>query len=896
MTQKISLSRRILPRILRPPVFEEDPGKSRQAASLYPILVMSAAAALLYLLISAFQGAVFLGTVGYILPVLAGLLMLQILSYFGQPRIASWMLVVGLALMLVVSTATADGVRSPAYAVFVDVVLIAGALLGTPAAVATGILAAGLGAFLVMAEGFGWATYPRVTQPATVYYFSIQLVILVALAVVWLSSRDIRAALVRASTELEKRLGIQAKLRSRVELGEILASLSAAFVSAGEDAVDELVVFALGELQSFLGADACLLESANGGEMPGEAGRLWSSSSSAAASASGLREALISDPTLGVDAAVGDALALHRPTDDQPSLLFWNAIDPWMASLSSVVVFPVWSVAAKEGLLVVGFGDRTVELEADVLAQIRTLAEIMVNGLNRIQVEKALRESLDELEQAEEAKHDLDYRYQLLFRDSAAAVYISEKDGRILDFNPAAYTMFAIPEWEETAINAADLYAHVEDRLQLQAAMEADGYIQDYPVELKTRDGRLLDCLITATVRRGRDGKVVGYQGIIRDVSQERHRQRQMDLQVRRLESLNRIGQAISGSTDPRVTYEVLLSEVIQLLGVDAASVLVTDAKSGLLVFGAGKGFRTEALRHSQLRFGEGFAGKAALSHQEIFAANLSGTTPFERSPQFAAEGFVSYCGLPLLAKGRVGGVLELFTRFSLEPSDAWWETARSFAAQAAVAMDSSNLFIELERSNLELVRAYDATLEGWAKAHDLRDHETVGHSKRVAEMTVRLASGLRLPGASLVHIYRGALLHDIGKLAIPDAILRKPGKLNEDEWKVMRQHPQLAYELLKGIGYLVPSLDIPRYHHEYWDGNGYPDGLSREGIPLAARIFTVVDVWDALTSDRPYRKAWQLEQVLDYLKERRGTQFDPGVVDVFLEILDGSGDSLSKA
>ena len=192
------------------------------------------------------------------------------------------------------------------------------------------------------------------------------------------------------------------------------------------------------------------------------------------------------------------------------------------------------------------------------------------------------------------------------------------------------------------------------------------------------------------------------------------------------------------------------------------------------------------------------------------------------------------------------------------------------------------------KRETLELVRAYDATLEGWAKAHDLRDHETMGHSKRVAEMTLRLASELDVPGERLVHIYRGALLHDIGKLAIPDAILRKPGKLSDDEWEVMRRHPVFAYELLKGIGFLAPSLDIPHYHHEHWDGKGYPEGLSHEGIPLAARIFAVVDVWDALTSDRPYREAWPEARVIDYLKEQSGTQFDPQVIKAFLRIIQG--------
>lgn len=882
--------RTLFARLVRPPVFEDDIERTRQAGALHPILIIAAGAAIIFLIAAGLEGPMFYGTVVYVVPLLIFLGALDLVSRRGWPRAASWILVVGLAALLAVSTAIMDGVRSPAYAVFVDVVLIAGALLGAGPAVATGILAAGLGAFFLLAEWAGWMAFPQFHYPSAVYFFSIQLVILVALAVARLSSRDIRSALARASEEIEQRLVIQDRLRTRAALGDILSSLSAAFVSAGEDSIDELVVYSLRELQEFLHAGAALLESADGGEQDEAGGKLWSSASPIPTVGVELHSVLESDPVFSVDLLVGDALVIRRSSHFNHAAQFWQALDPWMTGLSTVFVFPVQSVAAKEGVLLLGFQDHDARLEDDVLGGIRTLAEIIVNGLNRISVEKALRRSLEDLAQSENVKQELEYRYQLLFRDSADAVYISEKGGRILDFNPAAYALFGIPEWEQSEIDAADLYSSPEDRAKLQATMEADGYIQDYPVRLKTRDDRQLDCLITATVRRDREGEVVGYQGIIRDVSQERQRQHLINLQVRRLEALNRIGQAISGSTDHRVTYEVLLSEVIQLLEVDAASILVTDDKTGLLVFGAGKGFRTEALRHSQLRFGEGFAGMAALSHQEIFADDLSGSSPFERSPHFAAEGFVSYCGLPLLAKGRVGGVLELFTRETLEPSDAWWDTARAFASQAAVAMDSANLFVELERSNLELVQAYDATLEGWAKAHDLRDHETVGHSKRVAELTLRLASELDVPGERLVPIYRGALLHDIGKLAIPDAILRKPGKLSDDEWELMRKHPVFAYELLKGIGYLGPSLDIPRYHHEHWDGNGYPEGLKGDGIPLAARIFAVVDVWDALTSDRPYREAWPEARVIDYLKEHSGTQFDPAVVAAFINILDTTG------
>ncbi|NJN15152.1 MAG: response regulator [Oscillochloris sp.] len=188
------------------------------------------------------------------------------------------------------------------------------------------------------------------------------------------------------------------------------------------------------------------------------------------------------------------------------------------------------------------------------------------------------------------------------------------------------------------------------------------------------------------------------------------------------------------------------------------------------------------------------------------------------------------------------------------------------------------------------LARAYDATLEGWSRALDLRDHETEGHSRRVTEMTVRLAQAMGISGAAeLEHIRRGALLHDIGKMGIPDAILLKPGPLDEDEWTVMRRHPVMAHELLSPISYLDEALAIPWCHHERWDGSGYPRGLKGEQIPLAARIFAVVDVWDALSHDRPYRKAMPPEQVRQHLAALSGSHFDPQVLRVFLALLDSA-------
>jgi putative nucleotidyltransferase with HDIG domain len=191
------------------------------------------------------------------------------------------------------------------------------------------------------------------------------------------------------------------------------------------------------------------------------------------------------------------------------------------------------------------------------------------------------------------------------------------------------------------------------------------------------------------------------------------------------------------------------------------------------------------------------------------------------------------------------------------------------------------------QQALLELAAAYEATVEGWSNALDLRDRETDGHSRRVTELTVRLARKMGVADAEIVHIRRGALLHDIGKMGVPDAILLKPAALTPDEWDVMRRHPVFAQELLAPIEYLRPALDIPYCHHEKWDGTGYPRGLAGEQIPLAARVFAAVDIWDALRSDRPYRAAWTADRTREHLASLSGSHLDPSVVTAFLAMLD---------
>ncbi len=241
---------------------------------------------------------------------------------------------------------------------------------------------------------------------------------------------------------------------------------------------------------------------------------------------------------------------------------------------------------------------------------------------------------------------------------------------------------------------------------------------------------------------------------------------------------------------------------------------------------------------------------------------------------------------VPMLSRGQVIGVMiiqsPLPNRFSQQDADVLALGANT----AAVALENARLFDRLQSANRELNAAYDATMEGWSRALDLRDKETEGHTQRVAEMTVALARAIHLSDDELVQVRRGALMHDIGKIAVPDAILLKPDTLTQAEWAIMRRHPQYAYAMLAPIAYLQRALDIPYCHHEKWDGTGYPRGLVGEAIPLAARIFALVDVWDALTSDRPYRQAWSQIETRAYIETQAGLHFDPDIVPIFLNLV----------
>ncbi len=361
----------------------------------------------------------------------------------------------------------------------------------------------------------------------------------------------------------------------------------------------------------------------------------------------------------------------------------------------------------------------------------------------------------------------------------------------------------------------------------------------------------------------------------------------QSQRQVRRLTSLRDIDSAIASSFDLRLTLNILMDQTLSHLNIDAVDIGLYHPDLQILTYLPGIGFNTPSPTRPQMRIGEGLVGQVIVKQQTCHITDLQNAPEASNEPLIKREGFVTYIGVPLIVKGQIKGVLEVFHRTPLSPTPDWMDFLHTLAGQAAIAIDGSQLFENLQRSNQELMQAYDITLEGWARALELRDRETEGHTRRVTELTLRLARYMRISDNELVNIHRGVLLHDIGKMGVPDHILKKEGELTKEEWAEMRQHPVYAYNLLSPISFLRGALDIPYCHHEHWDGGGYPRGLKGEQIPLAARIFSVVDNWDALLSDRPYRTAWTRKKVIAYIKKNTGKLFDPRIVEIFLAMVE---------
>ena len=369
-----------------------------------------------------------------------------------------------------------------------------------------------------------------------------------------------------------------------------------------------------------------------------------------------------------------------------------------------------------------------------------------------------------------------------------------------------------------------------------------------------------------------------------KEMAARRKAEEKAQIRLQHLGTLHTIDLMITSNLDLKMTMTIFLEQIVPQLKIDAAAVLLLNPYTQTLTYGAGIGFKTSLIQKSKARLGSGLAGVVAMERRMVRIDDLEDPElDFVPKSLVSVEKFRSYCAVPLIAKGEVKGVLEVYKREVISPDEENFDFMQALAAQAAIAIDNATLFNELQTSNTELVIAYDSTIEGWGKALNLRDRETEDHTQRVTDMTLRVGKIYGMTEKELVHVRRGALLHDIGKMGVPDTILMNEGPLTEEEEEIMHKHPQYAFDILMPIAYLRPALDIPYCHHEKWDGTGYPRGLTGEQIPIAARIFALADIWDALISKRRYREAWPREKVEAYIRERAGSYFDPNLVDLFL-------------
>lgn len=368
-------------------------------------------------------------------------------------------------------------------------------------------------------------------------------------------------------------------------------------------------------------------------------------------------------------------------------------------------------------------------------------------------------------------------------------------------------------------------------------------------------------------------GVTMGYASVKRDITDRVLREHELEV-IANLSSSLRIMQTRAEM------LPTILDTINRIFSTDGAAVCLYNRAGSEVEYSLGKGtmaYSSDALCMPDDDFSKQLA--AASYQVQIAPGEFIQTTNGSQKQMnmyVVATSFIS--------QGNILGILwvgrpEIFQQSELH-------LLESIADLAANTFQRACLYEDTRQMALTLEEAYEATIVGWAKALELRDQETEGHSRRVADLTLRIASQMGIPTPQLAQIRRGAVLHDIGKMAIPDSILLKPDHLDPNEWILMKKHTVFGYDMLRSVKFLEPALDIPRSHHEKWDGTGYPDGLKGEEIPLSARIFAAVDIWDALHSDRPYRKAWETERVLAYLREITGTHLDPAVMDVFFQVL----------
>jgi PAS domain S-box-containing protein len=455
---------------------------------------------------------------------------------------------------------------------------------------------------------------------------------------------------------------------------------------------------------------------------------------------------------------------------------------------------------------------------------------------------------------AEKALQESEEKFRKIFETSEIGISTNDLDGRFTNGNPALLKMLGYSLEEYCSLTIKDI-SHPEDKsMDLSLYLEMlDGKKDFYTIEKRNRhkNGHYIWGQLTSVLVRDGNGAPQYAIGMFEDISKRKETEETLHEREKFIQTII--------DTVPVGIFTVNKAGIIDFLNPAGQEIWQGVRYVAVDELTEYKGWRLS--NGSRVEAHEWGSAKAVM-HGETTLDEEIEIEAFD-----GAHKIISNSGIPLYDDdGNINGAVAILQDI----------TERKKSERA------------LQQYSEELKAAYDATLKGWSNALELREHETAGHSQRVVDLTIEMARGFGFSEEEIVHIQRGALLHDIGKMGIPDSILLKPGPLTEDEWVVMWQHPVYAKQLLIGIPYLAPALEIPYSHHERWDGSGYPLGLKGEEIPLSARIFAVIDIWDALGSDRPYRKGWPDHEILRYLKEKSGVLLDPEVVKVFIELING--------
>ena len=521
-------------------------------------------------------------------------------------------------------------------------------------------------------------------------------------------------------------------------------------------------------------------------------------------------------------------------------------------------------------------------------------ANIIEDITERVLAAESLKESETRFRQLAEGVSEV---FWLSQRDTGQVLYVSPAYERI--FGRSTAELYENPHAFLEIIDPDDLQ-RVRESMR---ALREDGVTFNEEFRIARPDGHACWIWVRTYPVSEDSGVVTRYSTIAEDITERRKSEARLresysrtERSLRRMTALRNVDLAITTHTDQSSMVEAILNHVVELAEIDAAVLFIpnlptpgrprgTGPLSALRLAGLA-GLPEAALDGAVLNWQMLIVNHVFQSAQPMYINDLLLDQHPGAQALYRSVGFNSCAVLPLMARSQAKGVLQFFHRGSRSPDDDWQTFLQSLTLQAAIGLDHVEMLENLKRTNRELALAYDETIRGWAQALELRDKETRGHAGRVTDLTVRLASAMGMTGESLDHIKRGAFLHDIGKMAIPDSILGKTGPLSHDDWITMRQHPTIGYRMLSSIEYLKPALDVVYCHHEKWDGSGYPRGLKGEEIPLSARIFAVVDVWDALTNNRPYRLAWPDHEVRAYLRQESGKQFDERIVETFLHMI----------